>query len=99
MTMTVTDVETELVADVVGRFAASRRPGDQAVAEWAVNLALNSLRNGASASHACKQGRRVIERWTRLEGSVGGTVTALADLDKRQPQLRQPVLQRVAVGT
>lgn len=63
--------EAQLVSDVVGRFAHSRRPGDLAIAEWAVGLALNSLRNGASASHACKQGRRVIERWTRLEETCG----------------------------
>jgi len=63
-------VEAQLVADVVGRFANNRRPGDRAIAEWAVNLALNSLRSGSSASHACKQGRRVIERWTRLETNL-----------------------------
>ncbi|MEY2424907.1 MAG: hypothetical protein QOI61_479 [Actinomycetota bacterium] len=63
--------EAQLVEDVVGRHAEAH---DSAVADWAVGLALRSLAAGASLTDACREGRRVIDRWTRLES---GKVTPL----------------------
>jgi hypothetical protein len=57
-------LEAKLVVEVVARYAESQ---DTSVADWAIGLALRSLAGGASASEACRQGRRVIDRWTRLE--------------------------------
>ena len=59
--------EQGLVADVVGRFAETSFPGDKAVAEWALMLALRSLKSGASLNDSCRYGRRLIDRWARLE--------------------------------
>jgi hypothetical protein len=61
--------EQGLVADVVGRFAETSFPGDQAISEWARRLALRSLGGGASINQSCGYGRRLIDRWGRLESA------------------------------
>jgi hypothetical protein len=60
-------VETGLVTSVVRRYADAKVVSDPTIVRWATDLALRSLEGGASVSDACREGRRVVDRWLRLE--------------------------------
>ena len=40
-------------------------PGDRNAADRAVTVAMRALEEGASASEACRMGRRFVESWAR----------------------------------
>jgi len=59
--------ETVLIANVVRAYASKRLVADTTIIGWATDLGLRSLNGGASVSDACREGRRVIDRWMRLQ--------------------------------